>query len=150
MIRRQIKSCDLEREPYLVWNAFVNVAAMEEYAQLDETQRIAHLCFWYDSEVQNGGHLQYFGNRGVGLLNETLAALRVLGASEQREVLQAASRVFLSRDRTRIQTVEKYVETALEDEFGKFDSVYYACTPTVTRLLQDLLGRNQESFVEIV
>jgi len=48
-----------------VWNAFVDVLAMEEYADLDPVQRIPHLCFWYDSELQNGGHFQYFENRNT-------------------------------------------------------------------------------------
>lgn len=71
MITRKLSRAMLSQKPYEVWNAFVDLLAMENYTDLDEVQRAAHLCFWYDSEVQNGGHLQYFANRGIMLLNMT-------------------------------------------------------------------------------
>jgi hypothetical protein len=42
----------------------VNLPSSEDYANLSEERRPAHLVFWYESEVQNGGHLQCFENRG--------------------------------------------------------------------------------------
>ena len=33
------------------------------YEDLAEVQRKAHLVFWYDLQVNNGGHLQYFENQ---------------------------------------------------------------------------------------
>ena len=48
------------REPHLIWNAFIDLIAIEDYGDLSPIQRKAHLVFWYESEVQNGGHGQYF------------------------------------------------------------------------------------------
>jgi hypothetical protein len=42
---------------------------------LSAEQRPAHLVFWYESEVQNGGHFQYFENRGTEHLAATIEAL---------------------------------------------------------------------------
>jgi Domain of unknown function (DUF4375) len=149
MIIRKLNSGLLQRKPYEAWNAFVNLLATEDYKDLDEVQRTAHLCFWYDSEVQNGGHLQYFENRGTSLLNETLAALRLLGAESQRSVLEAAALAFSGTRRERINTVEEYVLVALRAEFAASDSAYYACSPPIQKLLADYFEKNKSHFVEI-
>ena len=85
MIIRKLNRDLVRAKPYEVWNSFVDILATEKYENLDDVQRVAHLCFWYDSEVQNGGHLQYFENRGTGLLDKTLAALGALGAGCQQK-----------------------------------------------------------------
>jgi midasin (ATPase involved in ribosome maturation) len=122
MITRKVTREVASKVLYEVWNTFVDWLAMEDYGNLDELQRVAHLCFWYDSEVQNGGHLQYFENRGAGLLTETLKALRALGAECQHGGLESAGRQFVSSQRARIATVEPYVSTALEGKVDAFDS----------------------------
>ena len=55
---------DTQRDPNLIWNQFTDFLAMSDIDHLDSAQRPAYLVFWYDSEVQNGGHLQFFLNRG--------------------------------------------------------------------------------------
>ncbi len=57
MIRRVVTQQMLKKNPSEKWNQFVNLLAVENYDDLTDIQRIAHLCFWYDSEVENGGHL---------------------------------------------------------------------------------------------
>ena len=96
---------------------------MEDYEDLTPEQRRAHLVFWYESEVQNGGHLQYFENSGAEHLEETVYALGLLGAEGQQEV---------------------------ESDFTMFDSRFHACSPTLQEYLEAYLARNQSSFVTIV
>jgi hypothetical protein len=150
MITRKVTHETVSRAPYEVWNAFVDLLVTEDYNDLDEMQRAAHLAFWYDSEVQNGGHMQYFANRGTGLLRETLEALQVVGAECQRRVLASAGQQFQSTQRAGTETVEQYVSTALEGEFDAFDSAYHACEPSIQKLLEDYLERHRDRFVEIV
>lgn len=149
MIVRRIDADALERKPFELWNVCINLVATEAYANLDEIQRVAHLAFWYDSEVQNGGHLQFFENRGPAPISETMAALTVLGAECQRSVLQRAARALASRERPRIKTADQYVEAALEGEFTELDSAYYACEPSVPQHLQRYFEENRAHFVEI-
>lgn len=150
MIIRQVSKEALSKEPYLVWNSFIDLVAMEEYEVLDDVQKVAHLCFRYDAEVQNGGHLQYFENKKGRLLEETLQALDVLGAPDQRKILEGAIQVFRGKPRKEIATVEEYVETALMEEYEVFDSAYYACDPSVIKLLEDYLQKYQTYFVQII
>ena len=117
---------------------------------MDEVQRAAHLAFWYDSEVQNGGHMQYFENRGIELLRETLKALDGLGGECQRRVLDSATQHYERSQGAHIETIEQYVSAALEGEFDSFDAAYDACEPSIQKLLEEYLERHRDSFIEIV
>jgi hypothetical protein len=81
-MRRTLRREDAERDPDLVWNEFIEFLAMSDLDQLDSIQRAAALAFSYDSEVQNGGHLQFFANRPTELIPEAIGALRHIDAVE--------------------------------------------------------------------
>src|SRR5215471_6272002 len=102
VLRRQ----DVETDPRLLWNEFVRFLAASTPDELDRHQRPAHLAFWYESEVQNGGHQQYFWNRPVGLIDETIRALDSLGASAQAAILRLAGERWGERPREVPRTVE--------------------------------------------
>ncbi|SRR6266542_1008503 len=116
-MRRTVDRQAATADPNLIWNAFVDLVAMEEYASLSDVQRQGHLVFWYESEVQNGGHLQFFVNRGTDLLEETLASLDATGLRCQVAVLRRAADGWLMAERQAPESVEEYVEVALEAEF---------------------------------
>src|SRR5580698_2196486 len=116
MKRRTITNEEIRKEPFRVWNAFVNVLAMEDYNDLSPEQRPAHLVFWYESEVQNGGHIQYFENRGTERLDATVAALGLLGANCQQQILREAGKLWLGRSRSRIETAQEFCDAAFVEE----------------------------------
>ncbi|MGH9785808.1 MAG: DMP19 family protein [Terriglobia bacterium] len=147
--RRVVNAADADREPHLVWNAFVDLIATTPPEELSDRQHVAHLAFLYDAEVQNGGHLQYFENHGTVLVEGTVVALDHLGARLQAAVLAGATAVWNSRPRERSLTAEQYVSVALEGEFDTFDSQYHACEPAITDLLSLYLEANREEFVEL-
>jgi len=147
MKTRTLTKREVEAEPLRVWNAYVDLLAMEDYHDLAPEQRPAHLVYWYESEVQNGGHLQYFENFGTKHLAETIEALGLLGATCQQQVLRGAGELWLARDRPRIQTAEEFCETALDGEFDSFDSRFHACSPTLQEYLEAYLERHQSLFV---
>ncbi|MBD0384714.1 DMP19 family protein [Paenibacillus sedimenti] len=150
MILRRISKDLLIESPYEEWNAFIDLIAMEEYEDLNQIQRIAHLCFWYDSEVQNGGHIQYFENKGTEKVNETINALKSLGASKQADILGEAYRQYSLKIRKTINTVLGFVMASREGEYERFDNQYYDCEPNVTELLEKYFVANKEHFVELV
>jgi hypothetical protein len=102
MILRSLTKQEAAAEPFRVWNAFVEILAMEEYRDLFAAQRPAHLVFWYESEVQNGGHFQYFEDRGTNYLDATIDAIGLLGATCQQQVHQESGELWLSKIRPRI------------------------------------------------
>ena len=85
-----------EQDPNLVWNRFIGLLASSDIDELDANQRPAHLAFWYESEVQNGGHLQFFENRPVSLIDETIVALKSLGTAQHANVLKEAAELWRS------------------------------------------------------
>ena len=150
MKTRRLTKQEVDAQPFRVWNAYADLLAMEDYRDLAEEQRPAHLVFWYESEVQNGGHLQYFENRGTELLQETVNALGLLGAGCQQQILREAGEVLVSRTRPPIRTVPEFSAVALKEEFSAFDSRFHACSPSLQECLEAYLVRRQSSFVTII
>jgi len=148
MRTRRLLQSDAAAAPYLIWNAFIEVLALEDYETLSPEQRPAHLVFWYESEVMNGGHLQYFENRGTVHLEETIESLGLLGANTQQQVLREAAEVWKSGDRQPIETVEEYCESALEGEFANFDARFDASSPTLQACLEAHLKKHRSNYVE--
>ncbi|KRE45357.1 DMP19 family protein [Paenibacillus sp. Soil522] len=147
---RTISKKLLVESPYEEWNAFIDLIAMEEYEDLNQIQRVAHLCFWYDSEVQNGGHIQYFENKGTERVYETIKALKSLGASKQADILGEANQQYSSKIRKTINTVLEFVMASREGAYERFDIQYYESEPTVTELLEKYFQANKEYFVELI
>ena len=131
-----------------IWNAFVELLAMSDESDLDPAQRPAQSVFWYESEVQNGGHLQYFLNRGTAEAREAVLALRALGATVHATNLSAALDRWHAVVRTPPSSVEEYVEEALEGEFTSYDNKFSVAVPLVD-VLQQHLDQNQKLFVAV-
>jgi hypothetical protein len=150
MVLRKLNKEAVQATPWVLWNGFVDLIAKEDYRDLDAIQRPAHLVFWYESEVQNGGHLQYFENRGTEHLAETITSLGVLGAIGQQQVLHEAGELYLGRSRPRIASVEEFCATALGGEFAVFDRRFHECAPLLQQCLESYLRSHQSSFVVVV
>jgi hypothetical protein len=146
---RKLTKAQVEGRPYEVWNAFVNLLWMERYEDLCPEQRAAQLVIKYEGEVQNGGHLQYFENGRGERLDETIAALGVLGATCQQQVLREAAALWRGHARPRIQGAQQFCETALEGEFSELDQRFYACTPSLERHLESHLNQNRSRYVSV-
>jgi hypothetical protein len=136
MVASTIAKSAVDGDPNLVWNTFVELLAMRRYEDLSAEQRPAHLVFWYESEVQNGGHEQYFENCGTEHLDETIAALESLGANCQRSILRAATKKFLA--------------TAGNGDLSDFDSRFEHCTLSLVEYLQNHLAQHRRNFVQII
>ncbi len=147
--RPEVSRSDLDARPYALWNAYVHLLAMAAPDQLTPRQRVAWLAFWYDNEVQNGGHSQYFENRGTADGPATVAALRELGGVTQAEFLTEALARHGGRKRRRLRTADEYVAEALHGEYDDLDRAYYDATPSTTDLLQAYLNRYTSDFVRV-
>src|ERR1044072_5339146 len=130
-----------------IWNAFLDLLCLTDYADLAPNQRVAQLALFYDNEVGNGGHLQYFENQGTGRLQETLAALETIGADCQRQILESASRKALANPRPKVDNLQQYHERALESEYNDHDATYYECRPEIVELLESYLEARLEEFI---
>lgn len=142
-MKRVVDRARLQQEPYLVWNVFIDLLATEEYTALTPIQRKAHLVFWYDSEVQNGGHGQFFENRGVNMLVDTVAALKDLGLECQATVLSRAIAAFAAAE-----PGSDWADAVDDSLIDELDAGFHQCTPSVTVALERHLASDASEYVE--
>lgn len=133
-MRRVLSRTATQREPHLIWNAFIDLVAVEAYEDLSDLQRKAHLVFWYDTEVQNGGHGQYFENHGTERAGEVIRALEELQLTCLAQVLKEA--VSASAD-------------AQGNALDRFDNAYHVCKPNAIEGLEAHLTKYQAEYVEL-
>ncbi len=128
------------------WNAFIELLATSDASELHPSQRPAHFVFWYESEVQNGGHLQYFCNRGYPEALQAVESLRLLGAVEHADLLFAALTAWDSHSRPDLDTVDDFVAEALSAEFAPHDQRFGQLAP-LTDVLERHLQAHQDAFL---
>ena len=147
MKRPTVSKAAAAADPNLVWNTVVDFCFCGR--DFTPTQRIAHLAFLYDGEVNNGGHYQFFENKGLEAAKETLLALDLLGASRQRSTLEAAITIYrrINPEQTKVASLEEFAEGAREGHYDRFDQSYYACKPTLEEYLKAWLDSNQDEFI---
>ena len=115
------------------------VSYLAEHA-VDQTRtelRPFWLVYMYDSEVLNGGHLQYFHNQGTDGVMETIEALHRIGAHEHAALLVECWAKIRERPVSRVASLEEYSQLAGERSFAAEDNAYYALRAEVLPLLQE-------------
>jgi hypothetical protein len=100
----------------------VDLCAMEKLETCTPVQRKAALVFWYQAEVNNGGHFQYFVNKASYPHKEVVDALRELGAHHSADVLAAALKELDGRLPHFPETAEDYEEERQDFSLEQFDS----------------------------
>jgi hypothetical protein len=130
-----------------VWNAFVELVSSNPGVSLTAEQRPAALVFWYESEVQNGGHLQYFSNRGVKEGAETVDALQRLGAPAHAAVLKEALNATPDTLDASPVSVDEYIDIAMDDPYGQFDEAFQTADPPLQDVLEAYLKSHLAEFV---
>jgi hypothetical protein len=69
-------------------------ASDRNWLGLSEPEHHVHLCLIYTGEVGNGGHIQFFLNRGRDMTERALRALQATGLTTLHECLVAACLMF--------------------------------------------------------
>src|SRR3954467_13539581 len=103
------------------WNAMNSICALSKIDELTPIQRIAHLAFWYMSEVYNGGHYQYFVNKCRYDHQEVLRCVREVGATEQAAILEKALEYDPSKHGDYPDDVNEFVEGSQDIELSKLN-----------------------------
>ena len=113
-----------------LWNRFIEEICDKEIDTLSEIRRKAVLCFWYDSEVNGGGHRGYFDVYPEIDSEELIAAIETVGSKEiadncrkafsdkSDENLEAADTAFYNFSPELSDYIEKYVERNKDEIFG--------------------------------
>lgn len=113
------------------WNRFVSLTCEWNLNELNPVQRTAYLCFWYDAEVNNGGHGQFFDNLPELDKAEVASALAAAGGEEIADNFRSA------------------VATGDQDDYAQVDDVFYSFQPDLgSRLMAYVEDHQAEIFAE--
>jgi Domain of unknown function (DUF4375) len=91
---------------------------------LSEPEHHVHLCLIYTGEVGNGGHFQFFLNRGGDYTERALMALRAMGFSDLQDCLERACQVFTNGTVPwDFEEVERAIDSFSDEQLNRLHSL---------------------------
>lgn len=120
------KEKEVFTEKALRWNRFLNEICFRDLETLSEIQKIAVLCFWYDTEMNSGGHSGYFDSCPDTVPQELIHAIFVVG-------YQAIA-----------DNYQKALSEGEKDGWVETDTAYYNFFPSLYDCLQEFVENNQD------
>jgi Domain of unknown function (DUF4375) len=144
--KQALSKAELIQNRSLAWNAFISIVGVASYEELSPVQQVAHLGYWYEAEVSNGGHLQYFRNQSGLYVAETIAALPLLGAEAHAAVLKDAFKRIGERPEL-IDRNKNHGELARTYPFKDIDRAFWQCKPELDELLHRYLDEHLGDFI---
>ncbi len=166
MNRNRILKSVVESRSYKKWNSMIDLLFNTEIRDMTQIQKDVYLCLWYDSEVHNGGHIQYFTNHETEYFDETLSALANIGALRQMEILQSFINLNEKLELEDISSKKEFIDRVLigydytfkdenkeklfEEYIVRGDNDYYECNPSVLDLIEKYFEENEDEFIEII
>lgn len=127
---------------------------LEEYNQdlkpFSDPQRKILALFWYDSEVCNGGHDQFFSNSTGIVWKDALDCMWMIGADKYAENFQKAVDMFggsVPFDRNaRNDVLEQLYKNEEFDDFEEIDDFYYG-EECINQLMNEYVKLHAADFV---
>lgn len=123
------------------------------WSGLTAPQKHYYAVFMYDSEVNNGGHSQYFVNSSGDNHSTALAGLRAIGAVKRAGILSQALQLFGGNGPS-VDHERRHEELAAfskhqDSELNSLDSQYYECDESINRLLSSYALANKTHFMQV-
>jgi len=128
-IKKQ-KQKQLNDKKINIWNKFIEDVCFLELSTLNEIQKNAVLCFWYDCEVNNGGHCAYFSTYPHSKFHseDLFEALKIVGNNKIANNFMEA------------------LQNGIDDEYEKVDNSYYQFDPSLMDYLEKYVLKNEKEI----
>ncbi len=131
----------------------VSIDGLEKYNKdlepYTEEQRKMLALLWYDLEVNNGGHDQFFFNSSGVVWKDALDCMRMIGADGCADNFQKAIDMFGGSvpfdESERSKALDKLSESEGFDGFNALDDFYYDNNPY--QLMNDYIKAHPDKFV---
>lgn len=117
-------------DDYKLWNKFIEQICNQDLDKLNEEQKNAVLCFYYDREMNIGGHVCYFDQYEKIPKKDLLKALEEVSNQKFVSILKEA------------------IEVGKEDNYEKTDNSYLRQSPCLTEYLEQYVISNKEKMFE--
>ena len=111
------------------WNRFIYEICDREMNELSELQQKAVLCFWYDSEMNSGGHSGYFDCYPDTDFHALYDAILFIGNKKIADNFQKAL--------TKEEEENDWVDT---------DDAYYDFSPSLYEYLSDFVETHKDDI----
>ena len=115
---------------YKLWNKFIEEICTKDLDKLNEEQKNAALCFYYDREMNIGGHVCYFDQYQKVKNKDMITALD-----------EVSNRKFVTN-------FEEAIATGKEDNYEKTDTIYLRQSPCLTEYLEQYIITNKDKIFE--
>ena len=112
------------------WNHFIQDICSKAPASLSKVQKTAVLCFWYDAEMNSGGHSGYFDCYPETIPQELMAALATVGYQKIADNYQKA------------------LTCGEADDWAETDAAYYDFSPSLCDCLRAYVEANQAQIFD--
>jgi hypothetical protein len=112
------------------WNRFIEEICFMDINKLSPIQRTAVLSFWYDSEMNSGGHCGYFDCYPETQPDELITALNTIGASAIAGNFKDA------------------LQTGEIDNYEKSDNAFYSFEPSLADILMKYVELHKEDIFQ--
>ena len=115
-----------------LWNLFINEVCSKEYKQLNRIQKIAVLCFRYDSEMNSGGYSGYKDTYPDTKIGELFEAIKTVGnisiANNYKKALESSA--------------------SRSDNWEQTDKEYYNFSPSLSDYLEKFIEDNSDMIFD--
>lgn len=144
---------ELVKQP--LWYTVSIYDSLEVYNQdlssFTEGQRKIFALSWYNAEVCNGGHDQFFSNSTGIVWKDALEGMNLIGATELFENFQKAIDKFggvvpFGRQE-RMQLLDTLWEDENFDDISELDNFYYDHNDVLESLMMEYIKNNASEFV---
>ncbi len=112
------------------WNRFIDEICMKERSALSSCQKAAVHSFWYDSEMNSGGHSGYFDCYPGVKADDLIWALNEVGAKAY------------------IENFKEATSTGESDDFMKTDEAFYSIKPPLADILMKYEEEHKEEILK--
>jgi len=128
------------------------------FAQIPQTLKVAYLVNELETEVNNGGFLQFFTNSSGQYVNETIESLELIRADYTKKLLENAIKIMLRNNESTttlnekinsrklheiLNTSEIYENKEMMEEMNKLDMKFYDYVDPLSKLKLNYINENQ-------
>ena len=114
-----------QKERDTCWNHFIETVCSRSPEELSLVQRVAVLCFWYDAEMNSGGHSGYFDCYPDTDPDELALAITKVSRQEIAD------------------NYRKAVSDGEDDGFEATDMAYYHFSPSLSECLMEFVEQHK-------
>ncbi len=112
------------------WNCFIEDICNRDIDTLNRTQKNAVLCFYYDSEINSGGHSEYFDS---------------YPETNSEELYQAILEISNKKIANNYKKAVAYGEL---DDYIQTDDAYYEFEPSLCDFLEKYIEQHKDKIFE--